>query len=69
MTGSPVFTPIFLAGIDFAVMTPWRVFTSPPTAEGIRRRSGAFGSSDSRLTALQERNAELTSIWKMMRLS
>ena len=67
MTGSPVVTPYFFAGIDLAVMMPCRVSTLPPTAEGTVRRSRADGSSRSRLTALQERNAELTSIWKIMR--
>ena len=38
-TGSPVWTPHFLAGMDFARMIPVRFSGSPPIAEGMRRRS------------------------------
>ena len=58
---SAVWMPYFFAGRDFAVTMPWRVFSSPPTTEGIVRRSTAEGSSFRRFTALQERNAEFTS--------
>ena len=39
--GSPVTTPRRFAGIDFARMTPVRFSGSPPTADGIRRRSAS----------------------------
>ena len=61
-TGSPVLMPYFFAGIDFAVMIPCRVRMSPPTAEGIVRRSTDPGCSSSCFSADQDRKAELTSI-------
>ena len=65
ITGSPVLTPCFLAGIEQAVITPCLFDTSPPIAEGIVLRSTLSGSSLSFLTAVQERKAEFTSTWKI----
>ena len=63
--GSPVRTSYLFAGMDFASMTPCRLDMSPPTAEGIVRRSSVSPRSRRRCTASQDRNALFTSIWKI----
>ena len=63
--GSPVRTLYFFAGMDFASMTPCRLDMSPPTADGIVRRSSSSPKSCRRCTASQERNALFTSMWKI----
>jgi len=62
LTGWPLCTPQRLAGIEAAVTTPWREATSPATAEGMVLRSTLSGFCSSRSSALQDRNAEFTSI-------
>ena len=57
---SPVRTPNRLAGRLLASTTPWRFSSSPPTAEGMLRRSTALPSR-SALRADQDKNAEFTS--------
>ena len=64
-TGSAVLMPSFFAGMDAAVMMLRRSLGSPETTDGTSLMSG-FPSRTS-FTALQERNAELTSIWKIIR--
>ena len=59
-TGCAVLMPSFLAGMDAAVMMLLRSEGSPDTTDGTRRMSG--WPSFTSLTALQLRNAELTSI-------
>ena len=65
-TGWAVRIPSFFAGIDAAVTIPRRCLTSPPTIAGTVRKSTAVRPSCLALfsssTALQERNAELTSM-------
>ena len=61
--GSPVRTLYFFAGMDFASMTPCRLDMSPPTADGIVRRSSSSPKSCRRCTASQERNALFTSLF------
>ena len=63
--GWAVLMPSFLAGIDAAVTMLRRSDGSPETTEGTRRMSSP--PSRTCLTALQDRNAELTSMWKMTR--
>ena len=64
-TGWAVLIPSFLAGMDAAVMMLRRSFGSPDTTEGTSRISPP--PSRTILTAVQDRKAEFTSIWKMMR--
>ena len=59
---SAVTTPDFFAGVDFARIMPCRELTSPPTAEGISRRSCAPGYREIRYTDSQHKKAEFTSI-------
>ena len=60
-TGSPVVMPKALAGMDLARTTPCLVEVSPPTMEGIVRRSTGSPCSR-RASAVQLKKAELTSI-------
>ena len=64
-TGCAVLMPNFFAGMDAAVMMLLRSDGSPDTTEGTSRMSGF--PSRTIFTADQLRNAEFTSIWKMMR--
>ncbi len=63
--GSPVCTLYFFAGMDFASMIPRRLERSPPTADGISRRSAVISGNCSgcfsRSTASHDRKALLTS--------
>ena len=65
-TVSAVRIPSFFAGIDAAVTIPWRVFRSPPTIEGMVRKSPPPGSSRRSFTADHDKNAEFTSTWKIV---
>ena len=65
-TVSAVRIPSFFAGIDAAVTIPWRVFRSPPTIEGMVRKSTPPGSSRRSFTADHDKNAEFTSTWKIV---
>ena len=59
-TGSPVWTPHFFAGIDFATTIPVRFVGSPPIQAGMSRRSGS--PSWIRRTDSQDKKALLTSM-------
>ena len=62
INGSPVVIPYFLAGVLFASTTPCRVSSSPPTADGIVRKSVLSVPFFSLSMALQLKNALFTSI-------
>ena len=64
-TGCAVLMPSFLAGMEAAVMMLRRSEGSPDTTEGTSRMSG--WPSLIIFTAVQLRNAELTSIWNIVR--
>lgn len=65
LTGMAVLIPSFFAGMDAAVMMLLLSEGSPDTADGTSLMSGP--PSVNNLTALQLRNAEFTSMWKMTR--
>ena len=65
LTGMAVLIPSFLAGMDAAVIMLLLSDGSPDTADGTSLMSGP--PSVNNLTALQLRNAEFTSMWKMTR--
>ena len=65
LTGMAVLIPSFFAGMDAAVMMLLLSDGSPDTADGTSLMSGP--PSVNNLTALQLRNAEFTSMWKMTR--